>query len=743
MARAKGNGSFSIEAKRTSIGNHLRTIRITKQITLSAVADHLGYSKGYISAIETGAKPLPQGLIERYVEVLELSEAEIGALSEHLGPSEVRHWNIPYKRNDFFLGREHELTRLNDYFAGRATQAAVCAISGISGIGKTAFAIEYTYRHRSDYQAILWLKAETPEILAASFADLANLLELPEKGARDLKKIGAIVKQWLQANPHCLLVFDNLDEIPEDEDFFAALGKNHSIITTRVSSARPDIQYVELGGLKKEESILLLLRRSELITRSAKLERVDTRLTFSAAQIVDHLGSLPFILEQAAAYIEETGFGLDSYLTLLQKEQRELLKVSTPPARNPFIVWSLSFQKIQAEEPEVAQLLYLCAFLHPDMIYREMLLEGSDALPHALRALTGDVYELSRAIKRLLRYSLISSDVRSGAISLHRLVQTTLRDTLSLDEQRHWAGHVVRLMNAVFPLNEVAVWHITWKKCQMYMSHAKEVISLIERWCISTDESRELLHKTGGYLSERTDFKGAEDVYKMALRLDQHADKASAVIVSDLAMLARFYQAQGNARQAESYYKQAIQLIDPQDALDLYKELFKNYILLLRTLDKEEEIRLLQQEKNISITKRRRTSSKRRVVNDTDEGIRYSGLWAIERRRWDDYGTDVHITSERGAAFQYEFSGYGIQVISSLQSLDWELDVFIDGMYVQTIRSLFFEGQTSQTIIFNKTDLSNVKHSIKVDIVSGTFVLDALAVLVDEEEDASYIEITR
>jgi transcriptional regulator with XRE-family HTH domain len=743
MAGPKRNGSLSNRTKRTAPGSHLRKIRLTKQITLSAVAEHLGYSKGYISAIETGAKPLPQGFIERYAEVLELSEEEVSALSEHLEPSEVRYWNIPYKRNDFFMGREHELTRLGDYFAARSTLASVSAITGISGIGKTAFAIEYAFRHRSDYQAILWLKAQTPEILAASFADLANLLELPEKGARDLNKIGAIVRQWLQANPHCLLVFDNLDEIPEDEDFFASLGKNHIIITTRVSAAQPDIQCIELGGLKKEESILLLLRRSELVTRATKLESVDTRVTFSAAQIVEHLGNLPFILEQAAAYIEETGFGLDSYLTLLQKEQRELFKVSTPPAQNPFIAWSLSFQKIASEEPEVAQLLYLCAFLHPDMIYREMVLEGSTALPHSLQALTGNVYELNRAIKKLLRYSLISSDVRSGAISLHRLVQTTLRDTLSLEEQRHWAEHVVRLMNAVFPLNEVATWHITWKKCQIYINHAKEAISLIEHWSISNDESRELLHKTGGYLHERTDFKGAEYVYKTALRLDQHTGKAAAVIVQDLSMLARFYQEQGNAKQAESYYKQAIQLIDLKDGVDRYEELFKNYILLLRALNKEEEIRALQKEKNISITKRRRTSSKRRVVNDTDEDIRYSGLWASERRRWDDYGTDAHITSEQGASFQYEFSGYGIQVISNLQSLDWELDVFIDGIYVQTITSLFFEGQTSQTIIFNKTDLSNVKHSIKVDIISGTFVLDALAVLVDEEEDASSIEITR
>jgi MinD superfamily P-loop ATPase len=41
------------------------------------------------------------------------------------------------------------------------------AISGLGGIGKTQLAIEYAYRYGSEYQAVLWARADTSEALNA------------------------------------------------------------------------------------------------------------------------------------------------------------------------------------------------------------------------------------------------------------------------------------------------------------------------------------------------------------------------------------------------------------------------------------------------------------------------------------------------------------------------------------------------------------------------------------------------
>src|SRR5436305_9069217 len=74
-------------------------------------------------------------------------------------------WNIPYPRNPFFTGQEAVLTQLAN--ALKAGQAAALsqpqAISGLGGIGKTQTVIEYAYRHREDYQAVLWVLADTRE----------------------------------------------------------------------------------------------------------------------------------------------------------------------------------------------------------------------------------------------------------------------------------------------------------------------------------------------------------------------------------------------------------------------------------------------------------------------------------------------------------------------------------------------------------------------------------------------------
>jgi MinD superfamily P-loop ATPase len=58
-------------------------------------------------------------------------------------------------------------------------------ISGLGGLGKTQIAIEYAYRYRDDYQAILWVRADSRGTLITFFVNLAHLLNLPEKNEQD------------------------------------------------------------------------------------------------------------------------------------------------------------------------------------------------------------------------------------------------------------------------------------------------------------------------------------------------------------------------------------------------------------------------------------------------------------------------------------------------------------------------------------------------------------------------------
>ena len=145
------------------------------------------------------------------------------------------HWNVPYRRNPYFTGREDILKRLAAALRTGNTAALTQpqAISGLGGIGKTQTAVEYAYRYATDYQAVLWVNAATRDTLIASYLDLARMLTLPEKDEQDQTITVQAVKQWLEHHDGWLLLVDNADDLALTEEFFPTGGTGHILLTTR------------------------------------------------------------------------------------------------------------------------------------------------------------------------------------------------------------------------------------------------------------------------------------------------------------------------------------------------------------------------------------------------------------------------------------------------------------------------------------------------------------------------------
>ena len=130
-----------------------------------------------------------------------------------LPPSGGPWWNVPYLRNPYFTGRAAVLAQIEAALASSNTPAAQSpAIAGLGGVGKTQTAIEYAYRHRDQYRATLWVRADTETSLVRSYNELAEVLGLPVKNASDINEVCETVRFWLGREPNYLLILDNADD---------------------------------------------------------------------------------------------------------------------------------------------------------------------------------------------------------------------------------------------------------------------------------------------------------------------------------------------------------------------------------------------------------------------------------------------------------------------------------------------------------------------------------------------------
>lgn len=327
-------------------------------------------------------------------------------------------WNIPYPRNPFFLGRESELAQVRQHLqAGQTTALSQPrAISGLGGIGKTQLALEYAYRYHQDYQAVLWVRAESTEALISSYVAIATLLRLPECEAREQNITVQAVKTWLQTHRGWLLILDNADELMLLPDFLPPASGGHLLLTTRTAATGQLAHRLEIEVLSSEQGALLLLQRSGLIAPGATLEQASQEEREQALLISQELGGLPLALDQAGAYLEETGTDLARYWQIYHRHRPELLQrrgglVVDYPA-SVATTWSLSFQQVQTKHPATAELLRLCAYLAPDAIPEEIFERGAVSLGPILAPVAADALLLDQVIEALLAYSLVRRDPR-------------------------------------------------------------------------------------------------------------------------------------------------------------------------------------------------------------------------------------------------------------------------------------------------------------------------------------------
>ncbi len=480
-------------------------------------------------------------------------------------------WHLPYQRNSFFTGREAALQAIRQAFIDQGSGPfQPLILSGMGGIGKTQTAIEYAYRSRDNYKVVLWAKADTLEILISELSSFATLLKLPGGREQDQQYTVDAVKHWLERHREWLLILDNVDDLKKIQSALPGDPQGHLLITARSQITGGIAQRLDIETLSPQDSVSLLLRRAGLLTVNTPPERVSEETQHQASIIAKALDGVPLALDQAGAYIEETGASLQRYLDLYSRQRHDLLSIrggwgDAHPEPITSTV-SLTIEKVAQTSSTAHEFLQLLAFLHPDTISLDLFEQSRSQLSQPLQSLIEHPIEFDQVIHVLLNYSLVRRSRDGAYLTLHRLVQDILKGEMDEPTQRTWAECTIRIVNQAFPQPEVT----TWKLCQQLLSQSQHCISFINTWQCHFPESTQLLQKVGAYLHQQGRYTEAIPFITQALAIrEQWLETESLEIADSLNELAELLRKQGRYVEAESLYQRALTIREHQLGPDL------------------------------------------------------------------------------------------------------------------------------------------------------------------------------
>ncbi|MCJ1307424.1 hypothetical protein MMC25_001070 [Agyrium rufum] len=433
--------------------------------------------------------------------------------------------STPLSKN--FSGREYALNAIKTELIpqenakpadGKAvTYPFTFAICAPGGMGKTQVALQFAVMHQEDFDAILWVNADSVNEMARGFQQIALLLELIPTGsadANDLIYTREIVKRWL-VNPRArdgdrksrkrmtwLLIYDGVQDPDILNEYWPYDGPGSILITSRNPFSWT--KSLPLKQFTSDEAVTFLLKLT-----NRKLSDVDR---VSVTDLSSRLGGLPLALTQMASIIvtKQLSFRqfLDSYNE--RDSQRELLQFQTHQMDVASLTHVHTVASVWAFEnlKYGRKLLNVLSMLDPDSIPERLLTSAIGEID--LPGYPTTIEEYNRAKGELFACSLVTGNRPESKLFIHRLVQDVARAEMGHSEFRQTLVVCTKLVASIWPFESFTWRHgiARWPVCEEVFPHIarlKDIFPAIRPSSETSDDYHfaRLLTDAGWYLHER------------------------------------------------------------------------------------------------------------------------------------------------------------------------------------------------------------------------------------------------
>jgi tetratricopeptide (TPR) repeat protein len=362
--------------------------------------------------------------------------------------------NIPISVPLHFVGRDDTLAAIQTALAGTASRAAITALHGLRGVGKTTLAATYADRHRGEYRATWWIRAQTEPNMRADLVALGLRLGWVGADEKEEPALPVVLERLRDEGEGILLIFDNAPDADALRPYLPRGGRAQVLVTSNAPAWRGIASPVEIRVWPKG------VGADYLIARTGR-EKVRP----AAEALSEALGGLPLAHEQAAAYCERLDVSFDEYRKRFETEPARLLddERDAPAEYHDRLTvaktFALAIDEAAKLHPAAEPLIVHAALLAPEPIPLFLFSEAQEQFGEPLAStLAGD--GLDEAVAALRTFALVDREtivderdptITTDSIRLHRLVRqvaATRRTTQALEDAQRG---LVEALAVVYP----------------------------------------------------------------------------------------------------------------------------------------------------------------------------------------------------------------------------------------------------------------------------------------------------